>query len=100
MKADGKSALTGDGESFKVTGREKETVDVVYTCKMQDNLEIIINMENIVDHRKVTLENINPEDDKEDIEEYILDFINDSKKILKTSEISSKIVDFLNKAAQ
>ena len=99
MKADGKAALTGDAESFKVAGRESETVAVVYNCKMQDNLEIIINMENIVDHRKVTLENINPDDDKEDIEAYILDFINDSKKIMKTSEIAAKIVDFLNKAA-
>lgn len=45
---------------------------------MQDNLDIIIEMKNEVDHRKVTLENIDPREDKDDIVKYITDFVNDS----------------------
>lgn len=60
--------MSGSGENYKVNGKESDKLEVIYNCKMQDNLEIVINMENIVDHRKVTLENINPDDDKEDIE--------------------------------
>lgn len=55
-------------------------------------------MKNLVDEREVLLENIDPNDDKDDIEGYIKDFVNDSQNIMSRDEIKNKIQEYLNDA--
>lgn len=56
-------------------------------CVGNENLKIEITMKNLVDEREVLLENIDPNDDKDDIEGYIKDFVNDSQNIMSKEDI-------------